>query len=71
MKKTTARSEVNRVRGKLLKNLLKHEALRHVLADKAATAALGLTSWSLPGPGEEEDLFKLPPTAVQPPSASE
>lgn len=60
-----AKTEAMKVRGKLLKNLLKHEAVRQVLANEEATAALGLSSFTLPGPAIEEDLYKLPPIAAE------
>lgn len=59
MKKNKARSEATRIRTKLLKNMLKHEALRRVLADDSL-AAPDLNAFTLPGPWEEEDLYKLP-----------
>lgn len=61
---SAAKSEALKTRGKLLKNLLKHEAVRQVLSSEAATAALGLSSFTLPGPAEEEELYKLPPMAT-------
>ncbi|KAK6623268.1 hypothetical protein RUM43_009120 [Polyplax serrata] len=59
-----AKTEVLKVREKLIKNLLKHEAVRQVLSNETASAALGLNSFALPGPSVEEDLYKLPPIAT-------
>ena len=59
-----AKLEAQKVREKLIKNLLKHEAVRQILANESSSAALGLNSFALPGPSIEEDLYKLPAIAA-------
>ncbi|KAL0273532.1 UNVERIFIED_CONTAM: hypothetical protein PYX00_006165 [Menopon gallinae] len=59
--RSTAKNEAMKVRGKLFKNLLKHEAVRQMLSHVQGSELLGLSSLALPGSSVEEELYRLPP----------